>query len=145
MEKLEETIELLKEFEKINNISATIVICSDGSFGVDEFWEKDNLFDGSHKQVQIFLKHTKYKLDEENGRCLNPMQTIEKVYFQKDQPDNPVEWIKGLNASGYAGCLKNGNIVDRREFPDAIPVKRNSVFGVVEPKDLQLKNKPKPF
>jgi len=48
-----------------------------------------------------------------------------------------VAWIKGLNASGYAGCQRGtGMIVDRREFPDAIAVQANSMFGVVEPKKL---------
>lgn len=44
--------------------------------------------------------------------------------------------IVELNKSGYAGCLPNGNIVDRREFPNAIPIQKNSLFGVVEPKEL---------
>lgn len=52
------------------------------------------------------------------------------------------EWIKELNASGYAGCTKNGTIVDRRENPDAYPIKENSFFGIVKPK--QLDNEPHP-
>jgi len=47
------------------------------------------------------------------------------------------DWLNGLNASGYAGCkTPEGWIVDRREFPDAIPVQANSLFGVVKPKEL---------
>ena len=46
-------------------------------------------------------------------------------------------WILGLNASGYAGILPNGNIVDRREFNDAIPIQANSMFGVIAPKELE--------
>jgi len=61
---------------------------------------------------------------------------MSKVYYQKDQPKDPIGWIQGLNASGYAGCLRNGNIVDRREFPEAIPIQGNSMFGVVKPKKL---------
>ena len=65
--------------------------------------------------------------------------TIEKqkIYYQKNQTkENSLEWIKGLNTYGYAGILSNGNIVDRREFPKAIPVQKNSIFGTVEPKEL---------
>lgn len=43
-----------------------------------------------------------------------------------------------LTKSGYAGILSNGNIVDRREFPNAIPIQKNSLFGTPEPK--QIKN-----
>jgi|GEM_PF-2064105 len=40
-----------------------------------------------------------------------------------------------INKSGYAGCLPSGEIVDRREFPKAIPVQANSIFGIPQPKD----------
>ena len=42
-----------------------------------------------------------------------------------------------INMSGYAGILPNGNIVDRRERPEAIPVQKNSMFGIPEPKNLE--------
>lgn len=66
----------------------------------------------------------------------------DKIFYMEEFVEGlPVEekanWIKGLNASGYAGIkTPEGYIVDRREFPDAIPVKANSVFGVVKPKKL---------
>ena len=44
--------------------------------------------------------------------------------------------IHEINMSGYAGCDRNGNIVDRREFPDAVPVQKNSIFNIPEPKKL---------
>jgi len=44
--------------------------------------------------------------------------------------------IHEINQSGYAGCMPNGNIVDRRKFPEAIPVQRNSLFGIPSPKKL---------
>ena len=43
--------------------------------------------------------------------------------------------IYELNKSGYAGCNRSGNIVDRREFPDAVPVQANSLFNIPEPKE----------
>ena len=45
-------------------------------------------------------------------------------------------WLDLLNASGYAGVLPSGGLVDRRYYPDAIPVQKNSIFGVAEPKEV---------
>ncbi len=45
--------------------------------------------------------------------------------------------IMDIISSGYAGTLPNGNIVDRREFPDAMPVQKNSMFNVPEPKPIE--------
>lgn len=44
--------------------------------------------------------------------------------------------IHEINQSGYAGCNRNGQIVDRREHPEAVPVAKNSLFGIPEPKKL---------
>jgi len=43
--------------------------------------------------------------------------------------------LKGIEVSksGWGGILPNGNIVDRREHPNAIPIAKNSMFGVPEP------------
>ena len=45
--------------------------------------------------------------------------------------------ILEINKSGYAGVLPNGNIVDRREHPTAIPVQKNAMFNIPEPKKLE--------
>lgn len=44
--------------------------------------------------------------------------------------------VQKINKSGYAGCTRDGQIVDRRKFPDAVPVQANSLFGIPEPKPL---------
>jgi len=44
--------------------------------------------------------------------------------------------IYEINQSGYAGILPNGNIVDRRQHPEAIPVQKNTMMGIPEPKPL---------
>lgn len=44
--------------------------------------------------------------------------------------------IDEINQSGYAGILPNGNIVDRREHPEAIPIRANALLGIPEPKKL---------
>lgn len=46
--------------------------------------------------------------------------------------------IVEISQDGYAGMLPNGNIVDRREFPNAIPVQKNSLFGIPTPKKLNI-------
>jgi hypothetical protein len=38
--------------------------------------------------------------------------------------------------SGYAGVLSNGNIVDRREHPEATPIQENSLFNTPKPKKI---------
>lgn len=43
-------------------------------------------------------------------------------------------WLELLNASGFAGVLPNGKIVDRRYFPEATPVEKNSIFETAKPK-----------
>lgn len=48
--------------------------------------------------------------------------------------------IDEINKSGYAGILPNGNIVDRRKHPTAIPVQKNEMFGIPESKELPIQN-----
>ena len=38
-----------------------------------------------------------------------------------------------ISKSGYGGILQNGNIVDRREHPEAMPIQENKMFGVPKP------------
>lgn len=44
--------------------------------------------------------------------------------------------ILDIIKSGYAGVLQNGNIVDRREHPEATPVQANTLLGVPGPKEV---------
>jgi hypothetical protein len=42
-----------------------------------------------------------------------------------------------ISISGWAGILPyDGRIVDRRKFPEAIPVQKNSMLNLPEPKQL---------
>jgi len=41
--------------------------------------------------------------------------------------------INEILISGYAGTIANGNIVDRREFPEAIPIRENTIFNIPKP------------
>lgn len=38
-----------------------------------------------------------------------------------------------VKAAGYAGVLGTGRLVDRREHPDAIPMKRNAMLDIPDP------------
>ena len=41
-----------------------------------------------------------------------------------------------LLMSGYAGVDKTGKIVDRRKFPDAVPMPEGGIFENPKPKEL---------
>ena len=41
-----------------------------------------------------------------------------------------------LMQSGYAGINQQGTIVDRRQFPNAVPIQENSMFNTPKPKKL---------
>ena len=41
-----------------------------------------------------------------------------------------------INQSGFAGMNASGNIVDRRKFPNAVPVQENKLLGIPKPKKL---------
>jgi hypothetical protein len=46
------------------------------------------------------------------------------------------ERIHALVKEGYAGTLPGGRIVDRREHPEALPMQKNALLGVPEPKHV---------
>lgn len=47
-----------------------------------------------------------------------------------------LEEMGALAESGYGGIDKNLNIVDRREFPDAIPFPFSRFMGTPQPKKV---------
>lgn len=61
-----------------------------------------------------------------------PDETCEQVAARVKELRKGVDLIK----SGYAGVLPNGNIVDRREHPNAVPCQENALFGTPKPKPL---------
>lgn len=80
------------------------------------------------------INHKSITFDKEAQDNL-PKSVKDKMEADRRKSD-AIHKILELNKNGYAGVNKNGNIVDRREFPDAIPVQENSIFGVVKPKKL---------
>jgi hypothetical protein len=49
--------------------------------------------------------------------------------------------IVELNKTGYAGLNSNGNIVDRRKFPNAIPIQENKSLNIPKPKNIKDETK----
>lgn len=67
----------IKEFEKRNNISLVIELCSDGSGSVKEFFSVDQeleTFD-SPEDLLYILETVNYKKDEK-GLCVSPVERI---------------------------------------------------------------------
>ena len=58
------------------------------------------------------------------------------IQEQKQERIKKLLEIVDLTKSGYAGILPNGNIVDRREFPNAIAVQENSLLGCAKPNEV---------
>ena len=74
---------------------------------------------------------------------VDPSSDPIKVFTEKEKKQlEHFAWVEKLNASGYAGVNQQGTIVDRREHPEAIPIQKNSMFGVVEPKKLPTPTPP---
>lgn len=73
---MENTLKLMNEFEKRNNISTTIEINSDGSGNLREFWDEEIIkeFD-SLESLNLFLLEGKLKLAED-GRCISPVEIL---------------------------------------------------------------------
>ncbi|MDQ0965170.1 hypothetical protein QFZ20_000573 [Flavobacterium sp. W4I14] len=44
--------------------------------------------------------------------------------------------IRSIYLSGFGGLLKNGRIVDRREFPQAMPIGEYARFGIPKSKKI---------
>ena len=73
---MEKTLELVKNFEKRNNISIAITIMGDGSGNVSEFWDYEELKEYKDiNELHDFLKNTQYLLAED-GRCVSPVQKV---------------------------------------------------------------------
>lgn len=63
---------------------------------------------------------------------------MKKEVYDKLLKDKNFEvlWFELLNASGFAGVLPEGGIVDKRYFPEALDVPKNTLFGVATPKEI---------
>jgi len=73
---MDELFKLIDEFEKRNNISVFLELCSDGSGCIREFWDNEKIkhFDKVSELLE-FLKNGKLKLAED-GRSVSPIEII---------------------------------------------------------------------
>jgi len=73
---MKKLLELVKNFEKRNNISIAITVMGDGSGSVSEFWDYEELKEYQDiEELTDFLKNTQYLLADD-GRCVSPVQTM---------------------------------------------------------------------
>jgi hypothetical protein len=47
-----------------------------------------------------------------------------------------MEELLEVKKAGYAGVMKDGRLVDRRRYPAAMPIPKNEMLGVPEPRKL---------
>lgn len=79
-----------------------------------------------------------------NGRVWLPRTILTYVTAKPAPPAIPgteerkarLEAALEITRAGFAGVMPNGNIVDRREYPHAIPIQANPLLGCPEPAAL---------
>lgn len=91
-----------------------------------QIWERFNKQE-SRKKKPIDNVHKYYSSAEIEKMLLNDIAYEEL---------NEKLEIHTINQSGYAGVMPNGNIVDRREHPEAKAVPKNTLLGLPEPKEI---------
>lgn len=72
---MEDLLELMQEFEKRNNTSISLDLCSDGSGTLKEFWDGDEIktFKNS-SELRSLLANAKLKM--KNGRSVKPIKIV---------------------------------------------------------------------
>ncbi|HEY4288244.1 MAG TPA: hypothetical protein VGN00_14165 [Puia sp.] len=61
-------------------------------------------------------------------------EETKKILREKGRED--LIEIMEIKDAGYAGVLSNGNIVDRRKHPEAVPMQENQLLGIPKPKPV---------
>lgn len=69
---MKEITMLLEQFERRNNLSTALLVYSDGSSSLSEFWDYDLIVEAiTIEEMENFLKNTQLQLDDD-GKCLKP-------------------------------------------------------------------------
>ena len=84
------------------------------------FKDESNLTNAEREYIKDFAKHTPH----------NSLTPVDK----KTAMLGHIKYHKQFTQAGFSGVLSNGNIVDRRIFPDCIPMQKNEAFGIPQPK-----------
>jgi hypothetical protein len=75
---MEKTFQLMKNFERRNNISIAVTFYSDGSSSTEEYWNNEQLNESKDlDEIHKFLMNIQYKIDDIDGRCISPVQITE--------------------------------------------------------------------
>ncbi len=61
--------------------------------------------------------------------------TIKPWLVNDQSPRHETSQILDTIKSGFAGVLPTGRIVDRRAHPEAMPIQKNELLGVPEPRN----------
>jgi len=72
---MEITLKLMDEFEKRNNTSISLDLCSDGSGTLKEFWEGSEIkIFANLSELRSFLSNGKLKMKD--GRSVSPIEIV---------------------------------------------------------------------
>lgn len=74
-------------------------------------------------------------MDNDSGQYQNEPEIVEAVPVAVVRGDGSA-LISDCVRSGYGGCLPGGEIVDRRQYPDAVPLEENSLLGIPAPNPI---------
>lgn len=90
---MDKLIKNIKKFEERNNVSAIVVVYSDGSNEVKDFWDSENFasFDSTEK-LHEYLERSTYKMSG-NGRMISPSKLVCSV-CKSETPCSGVNNIK---------------------------------------------------
>ena len=87
---------------------------------------------------EVFFKDKHNLTNAEYSYVLYLAKTMNNSLLNKTFAKNPLivemEYHKEFTSAGYSGVLSKGWIVDRRIYPNAIPMQKNSMFGIPSPK-----------
>ena len=98
-------IKLMNEFEKRNNISISLTLHSDGSGIVEEFWDREELFQfKNYSDLYENLFTVNYELDE-NGICYSPVR-LKKWKTNQTRPPSRTDCLRRSSSTPSRLLLK---------------------------------------
>lgn len=144
----------LSRKQKIEKLVAVYVMRWKEQWKKERGWDFEDIYDAGKFQQHIKTEaeraaREKAQLEEISKQAIDhrPLgldgepitkETFDKMpeEMQKTIRDELSIRINKIIASGFAGVKPNGNIVDRRAYPDALPIQKNEKLGTPEPLPL---------
>lgn len=81
----------------------------------------------------VWMAKTKGKLAHMRKKRQMLQEVRSDIRRKENRIPDDLREIVSLMHSGYGGILPNGNIVDRRKYPNAIALQENFILGVPKP------------